>query len=158
MVTMLVRPFARIGTVQCLRRSVPTVSSAVSVGQTLVSKRCLHNKFWAWTTQPRPDWKKSPLEAAVLFVVFGITGSSSVALVRPALKHTIGLEGSLMEGPNSYRVLSFILVSPIYACVLLTVVRTAILYLSVDEDNLTCRLYVVGDLGWQAQLFCQDGN
>jgi hypothetical protein len=80
------------------------------------------NRFWTWTTQPRPDWKKSPKEAAVLFVVFGITGSSSVALVRPALKHTIGLDGTWKDGPNSYRILSFILVSPIYAVVLLTVV------------------------------------
>ena len=81
----------------------------------------LFSRFWTWTTQTRPHWRESYTEAAVLFCVFGITGSSSVALVRPAMKHFLGIEGTMMEGPNSYRVLSFLLVSPIYACVLLTV-------------------------------------
>ena len=81
----------------------------------------LANKFWAWTTQARPSWRESIPEAVVLFCVFGITGSSSVALVRPAMKNILGIEGTMMDGPNSYRILSFLLVSPIYACVLLTV-------------------------------------
>ena len=76
--------------------------------------------FWDWTLQQRPSWKESPTEAAVIFVVFGITGSTSVAFVRPALKHTIGLEGSMREGPWSYRILSLVLVSPIYATFLVT--------------------------------------
>ena len=53
--------------------------------------------------------------------MFGITGSSSVALVRPALKSVLGIEGTMIDGPNSYRFLSFFLVTPIYCCVLLTV-------------------------------------
>jgi hypothetical protein len=77
--------------------------------------------FWQWTTQVRPTWRESYKEAAVIFCVFGVTGSTSVAVVRPFLKHTIGLEGSLYEGPNSYRVLSIVLVSPIYALILVTV-------------------------------------
>ena len=83
---------------------------------------CLRSfaRFWAWTTQKRPSWKEDKVEAAVAIVVFGVTGSTSVAVVRPALKSTIGLEGSMIEGPNSYRVLSLVLVSPIYACFLLT--------------------------------------
>ena len=76
--------------------------------------------FWAWTTQHRPSWKESPLEAAVAFTVFGITGSSSVAVVRPTLKSVLGIEGSLREGPNSYRVMSVLAVSPIYATMLVT--------------------------------------
>ena len=76
-------------------------------------------RFWAWTTQQRPHWRDSPVEAAVLFCVFGITGSSSVALVRPFLKNTIGLEGSWRDGPWSYRIGSLVLVSPIYATVLI---------------------------------------
>ena len=79
------------------------------------------SKFWAWTTQQRPHWRESYTEAAVLFCVFGITGSSSVALVRPFLKNTMHIEGTMMEGPNSYRFLSIFMVTPIYACVLLTV-------------------------------------
>lgn len=78
-------------------------------------------KFWAWTSQSRPHWKESYKEAAVLFCVFGITGSSSVALIRPSLKSVLGIEGTIKDGPNSYRVMSVLLVSPIYACVLLTI-------------------------------------
>ena len=76
-------------------------------------------RFWAWTTQPRPSWREDRTEAAVAFVVFGVTGSTSVAVVRPALK-AAGVEGSMVEGPNSYRVLSLVLVSPFYALILLT--------------------------------------
>eukprot|EP00298_Acanthocystis_sp_HF-20_P029169 c8050_g1_i1.p1 GENE.c8050_g1_i1~~c8050_g1_i1.p1 ORF type:complete len:173 (+),score=69.57 c8050_g1_i1:37-519(+) len=78
-------------------------------------------RLWNWTIQERPHWKDSPVEAAVLFCVFGITGSSSVALVRPALKNTLGIEGNMRDGPWSYRIASVVLVSPIYAMVLLCV-------------------------------------
>ncbi len=56
----------------------------------------------------------------MVFCVFGVTGSTSVAFVRPCLKSIIGLEGSMMEGPWSYRIISFLAVSPIYACFLIT--------------------------------------
>lgn len=89
----------------------------------MLLKNCtqVFQRFWSWTTQQRPHWKNDYKEAAVLFVVFGITGSSSVALVRPFLKNVFHMEGSLKDGPNSYRVFSILLVSPIYACVLLAV-------------------------------------
>ena len=77
-------------------------------------------RFWAWTLQQRPSWKEDKVEAAVAFTVFGITGSTSVAVVRPALKHVTGIEGSMREGPNSYRVTSILAVSPIYATLLVT--------------------------------------
>ena len=77
-------------------------------------------RFWAWTLQQRPSWKEDKLEAAVAFTVFGVTGSTSVAVVRPALKHVTGIEGSMREGPNSYRVTSILAVSPIYATLLVT--------------------------------------
>ncbi len=54
-----------------------------------------------------------------MFTVFGVTGSSSMLLVRPALKEVFGLEGSWAEGPNSYRVASILMVSPFYAFILL---------------------------------------
>ena len=59
-----------------------------------------------------------------MFTVFGVTGSASVMLVRPALKHTIGLDGTWRDGPWSFRIGSLLLVSPVYACVL-TVLGTA---------------------------------
>jgi hypothetical protein len=77
------------------------------------------DKFWRWTTQNRPHWRESKLEAAVIFCVFGATGSSSVYFVRPLLSK-VGINGTMMDGPNSYRVLSILLVSPVYACILLT--------------------------------------
>jgi hypothetical protein len=76
-------------------------------------------RFWEWTTQHRPTWRESKVEAAVVFCVFGVTGSTSVALTRPALKSTFGLEGSMADGPWSYRIISVLAVSPIYACCLL---------------------------------------
>mmetsp|Transcript_32562 Transcript_32562/g.41639 ORF Transcript_32562/g.41639 Transcript_32562/m.41639 type:complete len:197 (-) Transcript_32562:308-898(-) len=98
-----------------------TTRLASSNSQNTKSKGTVFEQFWTWTTQKRPHWKESRKEAAVLFCVFGITGSSSVTLVRPFLKETIGLEGSMKDGPWSYRILSVLLVSPIYACVLMTV-------------------------------------
>ena len=80
----------------------------------------LNKRFWRWTTQQRPSWKESPTEAAVAFCVFGVTGSTSVAMVRPTLKSTFGLEGSMREGPWSYRITSLVAVSPIYASLLVT--------------------------------------
>eukprot|EP00746_Dinoflagellata_sp_MGD_P070946 gnl/MRDRNA2_/MRDRNA2_28969_c0_seq1.p1 gnl/MRDRNA2_/MRDRNA2_28969_c0~~gnl/MRDRNA2_/MRDRNA2_28969_c0_seq1.p1 ORF type:complete len:170 (+),score=25.84 gnl/MRDRNA2_/MRDRNA2_28969_c0_seq1:79-588(+) len=81
----------------------------------------LAQKFWAWTTQARPHWRESPKEAAVLFCVFGVTGSSSVAMVRPIFKSVTGIEGNMKDGPWSYRIGSLLMVSPVYACVLITV-------------------------------------
>ncbi|CAN0143631.1 unnamed protein product, partial [Phaeothamnion confervicola] len=66
-----------------------------------------------WST---PWWR----EQALLCTVFAITGSSSVALVRPALKSITGIEGTLRDGPWSYRFASVMLVSPVYTLILLT--------------------------------------
>ena len=76
-------------------------------------------RFWLWTTQKRPHWQESKVEAAVLFTVFGVTGSSTLLFVRPTLK-SFGIEGSMIEGPWSYRAISFLTVTPIYCCVLMT--------------------------------------
>lgn len=96
-------------------------ASAVRFAQTRklpAFERKYSTAFWKWTTQPRPSWRENYSEAAVMFCVFGATGTTSVVVVRPFLSYTIGLEGSFYEGPNSYRVLSIVLVSPIYACIL----------------------------------------
>ena len=79
------------------------------------------NNFWQWTTTNRPTWKESKTEAVVAFAVFGITGSLSVLAVRPTLKSVFGIEGTLVDGPNSYRLMSILLVSPAYATILLAV-------------------------------------
>ena len=85
----------------------------------------LYSRFWKWTTQDRgftwSAWRENKTETAIIFTVFGLTGSSSVALVRPALKHTVGLDGTWRDGPWSYRIGSILLVSPMYAVMLIAI-------------------------------------
>jgi hypothetical protein len=50
------------------------------------------------------------------FAVFGITGSSSMLLVRPVIKPIVG-EGSMIDGPWRYRILSILMVTPV--CVII---------------------------------------
>ena len=82
--------------------------------------RSAWTRFWSWTTTPRPHWRENPTEACVAIAVFGVTGSTSVAFVRPALKATTGIEGTLKDGPWSYRIMSVAAVSPIYASLLVS--------------------------------------
>eukprot|EP01084_Bolivina_argentea_P158984 276912_1 len=80
-------------------------------------------RFVKWTTQTRapPKWSTEWWkEGAVIFTVFGVTGSSSLYLVRP-LMPKLGLEGSFKEGPWSYRIGSLLLVSPCYTLILLSI-------------------------------------
>jgi hypothetical protein len=80
--------------------------------------RNVGQKFWQWTTKPRPYWTKNVREGAITFTVFGVTGSSSVYFVRPAVEKVFGIKGTLIDGPNEYRIVSLLCVSPIYALIL----------------------------------------
>ena len=80
----------------------------------------LASKFWKWTCTPRPSWRESKPEAAVLFTVFGVTGSSSMFAVRPVLKK-LGMEGTMKDGPWSYRIGSMLIMTPIYSMILITI-------------------------------------
>lgn len=95
----------------------PIIRKSVS----LLSKRTnsSSNSFWQWTTSQRPSWKENGKEAAVAIAVFGVTGTLSMVAVRPSLKNLFGIEGSFVEGPNSYRIMSILCVSPVYAVILL---------------------------------------
>jgi hypothetical protein len=101
------------------RRSFCTQASSKIQASSFIREYA--QRFWRWTLTERPSWRESKVEAAVLFTVFGITGSTSVALVRPAMKNVFGLDGTMIDGPWSYRIGSIIIVSPVYACVLLSV-------------------------------------
>ena len=79
------------------------------------------NKFWKWTTTPRLNWKNNIKEAVIATMVFGVTGTTTMILIRPCLKTVFGLEGSLLEGPNSYRIISILTISPVYAILLFTI-------------------------------------
>lgn len=59
------------------------------------------------------------MEAAIAVAVFGVTGTFSVLAVRPSMKALFGIEGTLIDGPNSYRAMSILCISPVYAIVLL---------------------------------------
>ena len=58
---------------------------------------------------------------ALIFTVFGITGSSSMYIVRPMLHKVGGLEGSMKEGPWSYRLISLAVLMPAYSIMLVTI-------------------------------------
>ncbi|KAL7530025.1 hypothetical protein ACHAWF_003214 [Thalassiosira exigua] len=63
-------------------------------------------------------------EMALICTVFGITGTSTMFLVRPAVSDVLGLEGSFKDGPWSYRLCSLVIMTPTYAA-LLVIVGTA---------------------------------
>ncbi len=54
----------------------------------------------------------------VAAIVFGVAGSTSAWLVRPTVEKVFGIEGSLIDGPNSYRLVSLLCLSPVYAVIL----------------------------------------
>mmetsp|Transcript_23046 Transcript_23046/g.41590 ORF Transcript_23046/g.41590 Transcript_23046/m.41590 type:complete len:243 (-) Transcript_23046:215-943(-) len=67
-----------------------------------------------WT----PKWYG---EMALLCTVFAITGTSTMVLVRPAVSDILGLKGSFKEGPWSFRICSLVIMTPIYATLLVMV-------------------------------------
>jgi len=73
--------------------------------------------------KPMPDrWSSAWYrEMALICTVFAITGSSTMVLVRPAVSKGLGLEGSLKDGPWSFRICSLVVMTPIYATLLLVV-------------------------------------
>lgn len=63
-------------------------------------------------------------EMVLLCTVFAITGTSTMVLVRPAMSNILGLKGSLKDGPWSYRICSIVIMTPLYACMLVVVGTT----------------------------------
>ncbi|KAF9965151.1 hypothetical protein BGZ70_005331 [Mortierella alpina] len=68
------------------------------------------------------NWWK---EWAIIMGVFAVTGSSTVMFVKPILKDVFKLEGSMKEGPWSFRIAYLSTTLPLYSCVLLTVATIA---------------------------------
>ena len=58
---------------------------------------------------------------AVVVVVFGITGSLAVLVSKLLINEAIGLEGSLVAGPWSFRIVYLLLIPPSYSVMLLVV-------------------------------------
>jgi len=57
----------------------------------------------------------------VVIVVFAITGSATVYFVKPVMKDILQLEGSLKDGPWSYRLIYFPIMMPLYSLLLLAI-------------------------------------
>lgn len=101
------------------RSSAPCKVATLRPSAHQVLRRKLNTQsFWQWTTQDRPLWTKDKKEGLIAVVIFGITGSASAFFVRPAVETVFGIQGSLIEGPNSYRVISLLCLSPIYGLLL----------------------------------------
>ncbi|KAI9205222.1 uncharacterized protein BJ171DRAFT_501433 [Polychytrium aggregatum] len=58
---------------------------------------------------------------AIIFVIFGITGSTAVSIVRPFLNNVIGIEGTFAQGPWLFRICYLMTTLPFYSLVLVTV-------------------------------------
>ena len=104
-----------------LTRSIRPIRLINRPPQLCRSNSTIAEKFWRWTTTPRPEWKKDMKEGIIAVCIFGITGSSTVAFIRPTISSLFGIEGSLIDGPNSYRVMSLLFISPCYAIMLMLV-------------------------------------
>lgn len=82
-------------------------------------------RFWQSFTGPKPmpeRWTPSWYREMVLVcTVFAITGSSTMIVVRPAVSKGLGLHGSMKDGPWSYRICSLVIMTPIYATLLVMV-------------------------------------
>mmetsp|Transcript_23963 Transcript_23963/g.36936 ORF Transcript_23963/g.36936 Transcript_23963/m.36936 type:complete len:192 (+) Transcript_23963:27-602(+) len=65
-----------------------------------------------------PQWYG---EMILICTVFAITGTSTMVVVRPATSNVLGLKGSLKDGPWSYRICSIVIMTPIYATLLVVV-------------------------------------
>ena len=63
-------------------------------------------------------------EMVLLCTVFAITGTSTMVLVRPAMSNVLSMKGSLKDGPWSYRICSIVIMTPLYACMLVLVGTT----------------------------------
>jgi len=82
-------------------------------------------QFWKSYLQPKPmpeRWSAAWYREMVLVcTVFAITGSSTMVLVRPAVSNGLGLKGSMKDGPWSFRICSLVVMTPIYATLLVLV-------------------------------------
>ncbi|KAJ3360100.1 hypothetical protein GGF32_008690 [Allomyces javanicus] len=59
-------------------------------------------------------------EVSIVFGVFAVTGSSSMMVVRKGINKALGTEGSLRDGPNSWRAAYLVCGLPMYSLILLT--------------------------------------
>eukprot|EP00537_Pseudo-nitzschia_pungens_P013301 CAMPEP_0172395302 /NCGR_PEP_ID=MMETSP1061-20121228/18794_1 /TAXON_ID=37318 /ORGANISM="Pseudo-nitzschia pungens, Strain cf. pungens" /LENGTH=173 /DNA_ID=CAMNT_0013126829 /DNA_START=261 /DNA_END=779 /DNA_ORIENTATION=+ len=106
-----------------------SVKDAVGTGKTQPSSSSSSSSsssdFWKSFLAPKPmpdRWSAAWYREMVLIcTVFAITGTSTMVLVRPAVSKGLGLQGSFKDGPWSFRICSLVIMTPIYATLLLCV-------------------------------------
>lgn len=103
------------------KRRQPFASSSSSSGSKQQIKTHKQTWYQNWTAPveipPRNTFKWYG-EMTLLCTVFAITGSSTMFLVRPAMNDILGLNGSMKDGPWSYRLCSIVIMTPIYPILL----------------------------------------
>mmetsp|Transcript_50810 Transcript_50810/g.99353 ORF Transcript_50810/g.99353 Transcript_50810/m.99353 type:complete len:173 (+) Transcript_50810:63-581(+) len=81
--------------------------------------------FWErWTAPVEMPQSRTGRWFAEIFLincVFAVTGSATMFLVRPAITDLLKLEGSMRNGPWSYRLTSLVVMTPLYPCLLVAV-------------------------------------
>lgn len=90
-------------------------STSQKVEQTFIQRWMAHKEI-----PPRGTLKWYG-EMVLLCTVFAITGTSTMVLVRPAVSDVLGLQGSLKDGPWSYRICSIVIMTPLYSAMLVFV-------------------------------------
>eukprot|EP00934_Nitzschia_sp_Nitz4_P005544 Nitzschia sp. Nitz4//scaffold128_size63911//46437//47097//NITZ4_006225-RA/size63911-snap-gene-0.60-mRNA-1//1//CDS//3329534850//5534//frame0 len=99
----------------------PPTSSSASSAESQSSLSQMWAKFVGPKVMPERYTFAWYREMVLICTVFAITGSSTMLLVRPAVKQGLGLEGSFREGPWSFRICSIVVMTPIYASLLVVV-------------------------------------
>ncbi|CAG8644411.1 21160_t:CDS:2 [Cetraspora pellucida] len=96
--------------------SVSNNSSTITLGtkkySTNTSTTTEELERWSW------KWWK---EWTIIFIVFGITGSTTVRIVRPVVTNVLGIDGGFIDGPWTYRISYLCITIPLYSIILLIV-------------------------------------
>mmetsp|Transcript_18684 Transcript_18684/g.38997 ORF Transcript_18684/g.38997 Transcript_18684/m.38997 type:complete len:252 (-) Transcript_18684:162-917(-) len=96
-------------------------SGSINNGSANIENTTFLQRFLGPKPMPPRNTPKWYAEIALICTVFGITGSSTMFLVRPAVSNVLGLEGSMKDGPWSYRICSLVIMTPMYATLLVVV-------------------------------------
>lgn len=101
-----------------------SASNQVKEAATEPSKSSFSAAWQKFTgAKPMPERWTLPWyrEMVLICTVFAITGTSTMVVVRPAVSNGLGLKGSLKDGPWAYRISSIVIMTPIYATLLVLV-------------------------------------
>jgi len=110
---------------ECLEQAVRTTPSGITARWCSNKKPESAQSGWSRFLGKRPDLPKYSgawwWEKFVICVVFAVTGSSTMVVCRPLLKDVLQLQGTMKDGPWSYRVAYISLITPIYSVILVSV-------------------------------------